>query len=79
KACSVVPVFYLLGLGYSTVASDQGADILDDLAAANPVSLCVPMACEKDKQPIREGHDRGAVYNERRAQRGGLGWKAPDV
>uniref|UniRef100_A0A5K3FU84 AAI domain-containing protein n=1 Tax=Mesocestoides corti TaxID=53468 RepID=A0A5K3FU84_MESCO len=39
------------------VASDQGADILDHLAAANPVSLCVPMACEEDKQPTKEGHD----------------------
>uniref|UniRef100_A0A5K3F4G9 Amidase domain-containing protein n=1 Tax=Mesocestoides corti TaxID=53468 RepID=A0A5K3F4G9_MESCO len=45
------------------VASDQGADMLDHLAAANPVSLCVPMACEEDKQPTRAG----------------LGWKAPDV
>uniref|UniRef100_A0A5K3G191 Transcriptional regulator n=1 Tax=Mesocestoides corti TaxID=53468 RepID=A0A5K3G191_MESCO len=30
-----------------TVASDQGADMLDHLAAANPVSLCVPMAREE--------------------------------
>uniref|UniRef100_A0A5K3FZB9 Uncharacterized protein n=1 Tax=Mesocestoides corti TaxID=53468 RepID=A0A5K3FZB9_MESCO len=36
------------------------------------------MACEKDKQSTREGHDRGAAYNERRGQRGGLGWKVPD-
>uniref|UniRef100_A0A5K3G1Z6 ADF-H domain-containing protein n=1 Tax=Mesocestoides corti TaxID=53468 RepID=A0A5K3G1Z6_MESCO len=35
------------------VAADQGADILDHLAAANPVSLCVPVACEEDKQPTR--------------------------
>uniref|UniRef100_A0A5K3EHG6 Uncharacterized protein n=1 Tax=Mesocestoides corti TaxID=53468 RepID=A0A5K3EHG6_MESCO len=61
------------------MASDQGADILDHLATANPVSLCVPMACEEDKQPTREGHYLGVAYNEQRGQRGGLGWKAPDV
>uniref|UniRef100_A0A5K3FTQ4 Transposase n=1 Tax=Mesocestoides corti TaxID=53468 RepID=A0A5K3FTQ4_MESCO len=37
--------------------------MLDHLAAANPVSLCDPMACGKGRQPTREG----------------LGWKAPDV
>uniref|UniRef100_A0A5K3ELK9 NADH-quinone oxidoreductase subunit B n=1 Tax=Mesocestoides corti TaxID=53468 RepID=A0A5K3ELK9_MESCO len=31
--------------------------MLDHLAAANPVSLCVPMASEEDKQPTIEGHD----------------------
>uniref|UniRef100_A0A5K3FVP2 Uncharacterized protein n=1 Tax=Mesocestoides corti TaxID=53468 RepID=A0A5K3FVP2_MESCO len=41
----------------SCVASDQGADILDHLTAANPVSVCVPMACEEGKQPTREEHD----------------------
>uniref|UniRef100_A0A5K3G1S0 FZ domain-containing protein n=1 Tax=Mesocestoides corti TaxID=53468 RepID=A0A5K3G1S0_MESCO len=45
------------GLGYSTLASDQCADMLDHLASANPVSVCVPMACEENKQPTREGHD----------------------
>uniref|UniRef100_A0A5K3FRV9 Transmembrane protein n=1 Tax=Mesocestoides corti TaxID=53468 RepID=A0A5K3FRV9_MESCO len=29
KACSVVPVFYLLGLGYSTAVTYLGVDILD--------------------------------------------------
>uniref|UniRef100_A0A5K3F7R0 AA_permease domain-containing protein n=1 Tax=Mesocestoides corti TaxID=53468 RepID=A0A5K3F7R0_MESCO len=29
KACSAIPVFYLLGLGYSTVATSGGTDILD--------------------------------------------------
>uniref|UniRef100_A0A5K3EWM5 Secreted protein n=1 Tax=Mesocestoides corti TaxID=53468 RepID=A0A5K3EWM5_MESCO len=47
---------FIFGLTCTTVASDQGADILDHLAAANPVSLCVPLACEEDKQPTREGH-----------------------
>ncbi|VDD84192.1 unnamed protein product [Mesocestoides corti] len=47
------------GLGYSTVASDKGADMLDHLAAVNPVSLCVSMACEDDEQPTREGRERG--------------------
>uniref|UniRef100_A0A5K3F4X4 RUN domain-containing protein n=1 Tax=Mesocestoides corti TaxID=53468 RepID=A0A5K3F4X4_MESCO len=37
--------------------------MLDHLAAANPVSLCDPMACGKDKQPTTEG----------------LGWEAPDA
>uniref|UniRef100_A0A5K3G5Y3 Transposase n=1 Tax=Mesocestoides corti TaxID=53468 RepID=A0A5K3G5Y3_MESCO len=56
EACSVVRVFYLLGLGYSTVATDQSADMLDHLASANPVSLCDPMACGKGRQPTREGN-----------------------
>uniref|UniRef100_A0A5K3G2N6 Uncharacterized protein n=1 Tax=Mesocestoides corti TaxID=53468 RepID=A0A5K3G2N6_MESCO len=46
-----------------TVASDQGADMLDNLASVNPVSLCDPMACGKGRQPTREG----------------LGWKAPEA
>uniref|UniRef100_A0A5K3FSE2 Uncharacterized protein n=1 Tax=Mesocestoides corti TaxID=53468 RepID=A0A5K3FSE2_MESCO len=37
------------------------------------------MACAEDKQPTREGRNRGAVYNERRGQLGRLGWRAPDV
>uniref|UniRef100_A0A5K3EID1 DUF1610 domain-containing protein n=1 Tax=Mesocestoides corti TaxID=53468 RepID=A0A5K3EID1_MESCO len=37
------------------VTSDQGEGIVDHLASANPVALCVLMACEEDKQPIREG------------------------
>uniref|UniRef100_A0A5K3G2A7 Uncharacterized protein n=1 Tax=Mesocestoides corti TaxID=53468 RepID=A0A5K3G2A7_MESCO len=41
----------------ATVATSEGADILDHLASANPVSLCVPMTCEEDKQPTREGHE----------------------
>uniref|UniRef100_A0A5K3FGU6 Ovule protein n=1 Tax=Mesocestoides corti TaxID=53468 RepID=A0A5K3FGU6_MESCO len=39
------------------VATSEGADILDRLASANSVSLCVPMTCEEDKQPTREGHE----------------------
>uniref|UniRef100_A0A5K3FNN8 Nitroreductase domain-containing protein n=1 Tax=Mesocestoides corti TaxID=53468 RepID=A0A5K3FNN8_MESCO len=35
----------------------DGADMLDHLASANPVSVCVLMACKEDKQPTREGHD----------------------
>uniref|UniRef100_A0A5K3FYH7 Uncharacterized protein n=1 Tax=Mesocestoides corti TaxID=53468 RepID=A0A5K3FYH7_MESCO len=31
--------------------------MLDHLASANPVSLCNPMACGKERQPTREGHD----------------------
>uniref|UniRef100_A0A5K3FQC0 Uncharacterized protein n=1 Tax=Mesocestoides corti TaxID=53468 RepID=A0A5K3FQC0_MESCO len=53
--------------------------MLDHLASVNPVSLCNPMACGKGRQPTRDGHGRDAVYNERRGQRGGLGWKAPDA
>uniref|UniRef100_A0A5K3FE83 Secreted protein n=1 Tax=Mesocestoides corti TaxID=53468 RepID=A0A5K3FE83_MESCO len=49
------------------------------LASANPVSLCVPMSCEKDKQPTREGHESEAVYIERRSQSGGLGRKEPNI
>uniref|UniRef100_A0A5K3EHM1 Uncharacterized protein n=1 Tax=Mesocestoides corti TaxID=53468 RepID=A0A5K3EHM1_MESCO len=30
--------------------------MLYHLAAANPVSLCNPMACGKGRQPTREGH-----------------------
>uniref|UniRef100_A0A5K3FVX4 ENR1 protein n=1 Tax=Mesocestoides corti TaxID=53468 RepID=A0A5K3FVX4_MESCO len=43
------------------------------LDSANPVSLCVPISFEEDK------HERGVVYNEWHRQRGGLGWKAPDM
>uniref|UniRef100_A0A5K3FK36 PPPDE domain-containing protein n=1 Tax=Mesocestoides corti TaxID=53468 RepID=A0A5K3FK36_MESCO len=39
------------------VTTSEGADILDHLVSANPVSLCVPMACEDDEQPTREGHE----------------------
>uniref|UniRef100_A0A5K3FKZ2 Teneurin N-terminal domain-containing protein n=1 Tax=Mesocestoides corti TaxID=53468 RepID=A0A5K3FKZ2_MESCO len=39
------------------------------LASANPVSLCVPTACEEGKQPTKEGHKRGTLYNELRDQR----------
>uniref|UniRef100_A0A5K3EG41 Secreted protein n=1 Tax=Mesocestoides corti TaxID=53468 RepID=A0A5K3EG41_MESCO len=52
--------------------------ILPDVASsANPLSLRVPVACEEDRQPTRERHECGAVYIERRGQRGGLEWKAP--
>uniref|UniRef100_A0A5K3G5I4 Uncharacterized protein n=1 Tax=Mesocestoides corti TaxID=53468 RepID=A0A5K3G5I4_MESCO len=53
--------------------------MLDHLASANPVSLCDPVACGKGRQPTREGHGRDAVYNERRGQRGGLGWKSSGI
>uniref|UniRef100_A0A5K3EI73 Integrase n=1 Tax=Mesocestoides corti TaxID=53468 RepID=A0A5K3EI73_MESCO len=53
--------------------------MLGHLASANPVSLCDPMAFGKGRQPNREGHERGAVYNERRGRHRGLGWKAPDA
>uniref|UniRef100_A0A5K3FKR0 CASPASE_P10 domain-containing protein n=1 Tax=Mesocestoides corti TaxID=53468 RepID=A0A5K3FKR0_MESCO len=43
--------------GFKGVATDQGADILDYLASANPLFICVLMACEEGKQPTREGHD----------------------
>uniref|UniRef100_A0A5K3EYD2 Transposase n=1 Tax=Mesocestoides corti TaxID=53468 RepID=A0A5K3EYD2_MESCO len=39
-----------------SVASGQGADMLDYVASANPVSLCDPMACGKRRQPTREEH-----------------------
>uniref|UniRef100_A0A5K3G8E0 Uncharacterized protein n=1 Tax=Mesocestoides corti TaxID=53468 RepID=A0A5K3G8E0_MESCO len=52
--------------------------MLDHLASANPVSLCDPMACGKGRQSTR-GHERDAVYNERRGQRGGLGWKGSGI
>ncbi|VDD84568.1 unnamed protein product [Mesocestoides corti] len=50
---------------------------LTTLASANRVSLCVPMACEEDRQPTSDRYLRDAVHNERCGQRGGLGWTAP--
>uniref|UniRef100_A0A5K3EXH2 Uncharacterized protein n=1 Tax=Mesocestoides corti TaxID=53468 RepID=A0A5K3EXH2_MESCO len=35
----------------------RGADILNHLASANPVSLCIPMAFGEVRQPTREGHE----------------------
>uniref|UniRef100_A0A5K3ELX4 Polyprotein n=1 Tax=Mesocestoides corti TaxID=53468 RepID=A0A5K3ELX4_MESCO len=46
---------------------------------ANSLSLCILMACEEGKQPTRERQERGAVYNGRRSQLCGLGWRAPDM
>uniref|UniRef100_A0A5K3FG13 Uncharacterized protein n=1 Tax=Mesocestoides corti TaxID=53468 RepID=A0A5K3FG13_MESCO len=37
------------------------------------------MACEEEKQLTRKGHGRGAVYDEQRGQRGGLGWKGSGI
>uniref|UniRef100_A0A5K3FZN7 Lipoprotein n=1 Tax=Mesocestoides corti TaxID=53468 RepID=A0A5K3FZN7_MESCO len=34
------------------------------------MSLCVLMACEDAEQPTKEKYEWGAVYNERRGQRG---------